>query len=49
MPAPRMAKGGGSPSYRCNRRSLKISKAAMSTPANGTIPSCRQAEAVMSV
>lgn len=44
MPAPRMAKGGGSPSYRCSRRSLKISKAAISTPAKGMIPSYRHAE-----
>ena len=41
MPAPRMAKGGGSPSYLCSRCSLKISNAAMSTPANGMMPSCR--------
>ena len=47
MPAPRMAKGGGSPSYRCSRCSLKISKAAMSTPAKGMIPSYRYAEAAV--
>ena len=40
MPAPRMAQGGGMPSYRSSRYSFSSSKVMMSTPAYGRIPIC---------
>lgn len=42
MPAPKMAQGGGMPSYRSRRYSFSSSKVMMSTPAYGRIPICTQ-------
>ena len=46
MPAPKMAQGGGMPSYRSRRYSFSSSKVMMSTPAYGKIPICTHEKVV---